>query len=46
MIDRHPSIVPLHPGEFLRGDILPAISMSKTAVAEALGISRQRLARG
>ena len=43
MIDRHPSIVPAHPGEILREDILPAISMSKTAVAEALGISRQTL---
>ncbi len=43
MIDRHPSIVPAHPGEILREDILPAISMSKTAAAEALGISRQTL---
>ena len=43
MIDRHPSIVPAHPGEILREDILPAISMSKTAVAEVLGISRQTL---
>ena len=43
MIDRHLSIVPAHPGEILREDILPAISMSKTAVAQALGISRQTL---
>ena len=43
MIDRHISIVPAHPGEILREDILPAISMSKTAVAQALGISRQTL---
>ena len=43
MIDRHPSIVPAHPGEILREDILPALAMSKTAVAEALGISRQTL---
>ncbi len=43
MIDRHPSIAPAHPGEILREDILPALSMSKTAVAEALGISRQTL---
>ena len=41
MIDRHPSIDPVHPGEILREDILPALSMSKTAVAGALGISRQ-----
>ena len=43
MIDRHPSIEPVHPGEVLREDILPALSMSKTAVADALGISRQTL---
>ena len=43
MIDRHPSIAPAHPGEILREDILPALSRSKTAVAEALGISRQTL---
>ena len=43
MIERHPSIDPVHPGEILREDILPALSMSKTAMAEALGISRQTL---
>ena len=43
MIQRHASIDPVHPGEILREDILPALSMSKTAVAEALGISRQTL---
>lgn len=43
MIERHPSIEPAHPGEILCEDILPALSMSKTAMAEALGISRQTL---
>ena len=43
MIERHPSIDPVHPGEILREDVLPALSMSRTAVAEALGISRQTL---
>ena len=43
MIQRHSSIDPVHPGEILREDVLPALSMSKTAVAEALGISRQTL---
>ena len=43
MIDRHPSIEPVHPGEILREDILPALSASKTAVASVLGISRQTL---
>ena len=43
MVERHPSIDPVHPGEILREDILPALSMSKTSVADALGISRQTL---
>ena len=43
MIDRHPSVNPVHPGEILREDILPALSMSKTAMADALKISRQTL---
>ena len=43
MIERHSSIEPVHPGEILREDILPALSMSKTAIAAALGISRQTL---
>lgn len=43
MIERHHSIQPVHPGEVLREDILPALSMSKTAMADALGISRQTL---
>ena len=43
MIERHPSMEPAHPGEILREDILPALSMSKTAVADVLGVSRQTL---
>ena len=43
MIERHPSIDPVHPGEILREDVLPALALSKTAVADALGISRQTL---
>lgn len=34
---------PTHPGELLRDDILPAIGMGKSEVAQALGISRQHL---
>ena len=37
MIKRHPSLVPVHPGEILREDVLPALGMTKTAVAGALG---------
>ena len=40
---RNPSRCPTHPGELLREDILPAIGLGKSAVAEALGISRQHL---
>ena len=43
MVERHPSVDPVHPGAILREDVLPALAISKTAVAEALGISRQTL---
>ena len=35
--------IPTHPGALLREDILPALGMSVSAVAEELGISRQTL---
>ncbi len=34
---------PMHPGAFLREDVLPHIKMSKRGVANALGISRAQL---
>ncbi|MCB1372657.1 MAG: HigA family addiction module antidote protein [Rhodobacteraceae bacterium] len=34
---------PTHPGELLREDILPALGLSKAAIAKRLGISRARL---
>lgn len=40
---RNPARCPTHPGALLREDVLPAIHMSKSAVADALGISRQHL---
>ena len=43
MIDRHASVDPVHSIEILREDIQPALSMSKMAIAETLGISRQTL---
>ncbi|MCB1543977.1 MAG: HigA family addiction module antidote protein [Methylobacteriaceae bacterium] len=36
---------PLHPGEILREDILPGLSMSVTKAAEILGVTRQALHR-
>ena len=43
MVDRHSCVDPVHPGQILREDVLPTLSMSKTAVAGALKISRQTL---
>ena len=40
-----PSIAPLHPGELLREDILPALDITRAAFAEALGVSRQTVQR-
>jgi antitoxin HigA-1 len=42
-IPRHPDLRPVHPGEFIREDVLPGLDMSKTKFAAALGISRQML---
>jgi addiction module HigA family antidote len=40
---RHPKIKPLHPGELLREDVIPALDIRKAEVARLLGISRQAL---
>lgn len=34
---------PVHPGALLREDVLPHVNMTKSAVANALGISRAQL---
>jgi addiction module HigA family antidote len=34
---------PIHPGEMLREDVLPAVARPKTEIARLLGISRQTL---
>ena len=34
---------PVHPGEMLREDILPAVARPKVEIARLLGISRQTL---
>ena len=43
MTKRHASIAPVHPGEILREDAFPALNISKPALADALGVSRQTL---
>jgi addiction module HigA family antidote len=34
---------PMHPGELLREEVLPALRRPKTEIAELLGVSRQTL---
>ena len=34
---------PVHPGEIIREDVLPAVGLSVTAAAKSLGVSRQML---
>ena len=36
---------PVHPGEILRGDVLPAVGLSVSETARRLGVSRQQLHR-
>jgi len=42
---RDPDRTPVHPGEILREDVLPALGMSVVGAAKALLISRQTLHR-
>lgn len=43
MSKRWPGIRPVHPGEMLREDVLPALGKSKAEIARLLGVSRQTL---
>ncbi len=36
-------LLPIHPGEILREDVLPSAGLSVTAAAKSLGVSRQML---
>lgn len=40
---RHPDLRPVHPGEILREDLIPATGKTKVEIATMLGISRQTL---
>ena len=42
-MNRHSSIPPMHPGELIREDLLPALDVSKTELAQSLGIARHTL---
>ena len=43
MTTRAPDMPPMHPGELLREEVLPAVRQAKTRIAAGLGISRQHL---
>jgi len=40
---RNNRLPPVHPGGIIKNDILPSVSLSVTAAAKALGVSRQML---
>lgn len=42
---RHPDFAPIHPGEILREEVLPALAMPVAVAAAHLGVSRQALHR-
>ncbi len=42
-MERKNGLPPVHPGEIIKEDILPAVGLSVTAAAKALGVSRQML---
>ena len=43
LVEGGPAFEPAHPGAILREDVLPALGMAKSRLAEHLGISRQTL---
>jgi addiction module HigA family antidote len=45
MVTRDKDRPPIHPGEILRQDVLPALGMSVTAAAKHLHVTRQALHR-
>lgn len=42
-VTKRNALPPIHPGQIIREDILPSVSLSVTAAAKALGVSRQML---
>ena len=36
---------PMHPGELLRADVVPALGRSRVEIARLLGVSRRRCTR-
>jgi len=44
-VTKTPRMPPVHPGELLREDVLPALGISVSEAARQLGVSRQSLHR-
>jgi addiction module HigA family antidote len=44
-VTEEPRMTPVHPGEFLREDVLPALGITISEAARQLGVSRQTLHR-
>lgn len=44
-VHEEPRMPPVHPGEILRGDVLPALGITISEAARQLGVSRQTLHR-
>jgi len=42
-VHEEPRMPPVHPGEILREDVLPALKISISETARQLGVSRQTL---
>jgi len=45
MVTKEPRMSPVHPGEILREEVLPALKLSVSEAARQLGVSRQTLHR-
>jgi addiction module HigA family antidote len=45
VVRKPPRMPPVHPGEVLRDDVLPALDVSVSEAARQLGVSRQSLHR-
>lgn len=45
MVTNEPRMIPVHPGEILREDVLPTLKLSVSEAARQLGVSRQTLHR-
>jgi addiction module HigA family antidote len=45
LVTETPKMAPAHPGEILRGDVLPALGLSVIEAAKELRVSRQTLHR-